>query len=525
MRRIFCETRLLQKLADGPRARCTSRFSTLLLLLVTAASLSGCEDALGIGGSRIVISGAVRMAADRSPVQDARIVATTNRTGEWSQLQRVAAFTGADGSYSMRIDCPRGAQISIFMGYESGRSVLGERGRDDLVIHAAELDGQPLPSGMLEQRGVDCTTSRTWAVDFLVRAQTRGPSVVAGGHSFTHLAAGSETVCGVTREGAAYCWGNGALGDGRYRRYDLPGSLPVRVSGEHAFTTLAVGSDLACGITTEAEAMCWGGYHTNAAGDGSLAGTPRLAPVRVAGGHRFQTIATGGDHACALNVVGEAYCWGANSLGQLGTGSPGPPSPRPVPVVGGLNFASIAAGREHTCALTFEGRAYCWGHGPALGANRTQPSFVPIPVSGEYRFRMLSSGVAHTCGIATDGAAFCWGWNLAGQLGVGGTSIGAAVPVRVASDRPFASVSAGEEHTCAVGTDQRLYCWGSNSSAQIAAPASTGSPVPVVAAGESRFSAAAAGRGGAWGAFTCGLEPAGRVLCWGANTSVLGSPP
>ncbi len=74
----------------------------------------------------------------------------------------------------------------------------------------------------------------------------------------------------------------------------------------------------------------------------------------------LRSLASGEQHACALTAAGEAYCWGTNAQGQLGTASL-TSSAVPVAVNGGHRFVAIHAGGTHTCALSAEGAAYCWG--------------------------------------------------------------------------------------------------------------------------------------------------------------------
>ena len=51
-------------------------------------------------------------------------------------------------------------------------------------------------------------------------------------------------------------------------------------------------------------------------------GLPKIRQVPpVAGGLRFESVSAGRDHTCGLTVEGRAYCWGAGSSGQLGTGT------------------------------------------------------------------------------------------------------------------------------------------------------------------------------------------------------------
>ena len=94
----------------------------------------------------------------------------------------------------------------------------------------------------------------------------------------------------------------------------------------------------------------------------------------------------------------------------------------PVAVVGGLTFASLAAGDSHTCGLTTGGAAYCWGdNGPRPAGRRHHPRSLtsPVAVSGGLVFQAISAGCEHTCGLTTGGAAYCWGYNCYGQLGDG----------------------------------------------------------------------------------------------------------
>ena len=53
-----------------------------------------------------------------------------------------------------------------------------------------------------------------------------------------------------------------------------------------------------------------------------------------------------------------------------------------MPVTGGLTFSHLAAGLTHTCGLTQDGRAYCWGdnHWGELGRATQSNVGVPTPV-------------------------------------------------------------------------------------------------------------------------------------------------
>jgi alpha-tubulin suppressor-like RCC1 family protein len=72
-------------------------------------------------------------------------------------------------------------------------------------------------------------------------------------------------------------------------------------------------------VTTSGEAYCWGANPDGRLGDGTT--SQATTPVKVAGGLTFATVRAGGNHSCGATTSREAYCWGANELGQLGNGT------------------------------------------------------------------------------------------------------------------------------------------------------------------------------------------------------------
>lgn len=257
-----------------------------------------------------------------------------------------------------------------------------------------------------------------WAAQRPVRQAPDPRTPVAGAPVFRSLTVGGIQVCGLTSAGEAYCWGSGGAlgheGPGTERCFGDMGEMatcrtrPVPVQGGLRFSRLTAGAFHTCGIAADGRAYCWGFN-----GQGQL-GVPRGAgqgcdaewcrlPVPVSGGIVFSLLAAGGTQTCGLTADGTTYCWGLHDLpGHL------PPPDPTCRTSGGDRFDEVE--RHHRCVT--------------LPVRIEAPPFVQLAV-----------GDRHTCGVTREGEAYCWGSNFVGELGYGGRDHLKATPVRVAEPR------------------------------------------------------------------------------------------
>jgi len=244
---------------------------------------------------------------------------------------------------------------------------------------------------------------------------------------------------------------------------------PTSVSGGISFASISAGGDFACGLTTGGEAYCWGSNREGQLGTTAVSDISTV-PVAVTGGLTFTQISAGSYFACGITAGGAAYCWGDNRDGRLGNGSSDEdPHPAPELVAGGLAFASVSAGHDLACGLVTGGAAYCWGLNSFGGLGNgtfegTQP--IPGPVLGGLTFTSISTGGDYVCGVATSSVAYCWGTDWGGNLGIG-IAGDLSTPVEVSGGLSFASVSSDELHTCGLTTANEVYCWGNNHFGQL----------------------------------------------------------
>jgi alpha-tubulin suppressor-like RCC1 family protein len=92
----------------------------------------------------------------------------------------------------------------------------------------------------------------------------------------------------------------------------------------------------------------------------------------------------------------------------------------------------VSAGGSHTCGVTTDDRAYCWGSNWAgqVGDGTMVRRLAPVAVAGGHQFRQVAVGGSHACGVTTNDRAYCWGYNGNGRLG-DGTTVTRLVPVPV----------------------------------------------------------------------------------------------
>jgi len=334
------------------------------------------------------------------------------------------------------------------------------------------------------------------------------------------VTAGDDHACALIGNGKEYCWGSngdGRIGDGT----STTRAAPTLVSTLTDVVQASAGSNFGCAVRSGGTVSCWGNDGFGQLGNGGGGSTMTPGTVSIVANAKSVSTNGGADsgyHACALQVSGatrDIACWGKGGDGQLGNGAFSDQQTR-VLVSGISNAVSVAAGRNHSCAVLTNGQVKCWGRNDLgqLGNGTTTNSASPVTVLDLGDAARIAAGRDFTCAVRTNGRVKCWGSNGDGQLG-DGSVVSRTTPVGVTGVTNANIVSLGDDHACAVLTDGTAKCWGRNAAGQLGNNTTTSSSVPVSVSGLTNLKDVAAGD-----EFSCAMKASTQeVFCWGANWS------
>lgn len=216
----------------------------------------------------------------------------------------------------------------------------------------------------------------------------RAPLEVPGVTDAVQLVAGPFHACARLIDGRLTCWGFGASGQLGRSESVLAGA-PALVDSVESAADVWAGLQHTCALDSEGTVSCWGAGETGLSGaEGEVLGEPlprmdQAAPRLVQGLDDVRQLGGGnGAHLCAATNAGTLQCWGAQGIrtstteeddapghGELGRGASWNVSldaPTPAGADGDFSVAdlegdAIGCGRNHTCAVSADGRVYCWG--------------------------------------------------------------------------------------------------------------------------------------------------------------------
>lgn len=393
------------------------------------------------------------------------------------------------------------------------------------------------------------------------------PIPLGTGRKAISIDAGYHHTCALLDNSQVKCWGYNALGqlgqEDTFARGDQASELGNNLPAINLGVGLTAAEVYAGGHTTcvklnTGKIKCWG-YNDH--GQLGLGIDFRLRQGDAVGemGDNLPEVNLGSSvtdilqlspfypATCALvledgrNLV---KCFGRNEDGQLGNEDQ---SQGDEPAELGANNPSLDLGTSksifdvyggtyHNCALFTDGSSKCWGYNGnnvlgTNGANGTHVGSTAFDMGTALSYVITGSGVTiskfsfskesyHGCAILGGGVLKCWGNNSNGQLGQNNYTyysyIPTIPPLDLGAGRTPLDITTGHHHTCVLLDNGSVKCWGRNDLAQlgIGALGDKLTPMDVNLGTGVKGTQLCAGVHS-----TCVLTDAGKLKCWGHNTS------
>lgn len=333
------------------------------------------------------------------------------------------------------------------------------------------------------------------------------------------ISSGKRHTCALQNNGEVYCWGDnlnyqlGSLGN--------DSGIPKLVPNLNNVISISAGGQHTCALKKNGSVQCWGLNTFGQLGIPIQVNQPRIASLKeIKELKNIKSISLGENHSCALDNLGDIYCWGDNSEGQLLTNQI---SESALPIKNNYisKISMISSGNQHICALHLKGEVFCWGDNRSgqIGNRKIQNKTIVNLVQNLKNIKSIYAGGSSTCALSNSNSIYCWGDNTFSQLGVENTienkNAKLPVPFKVDHLLEIKELSIGDNHVCGLTKNSTVICWGSNSKNNFQLGTVTKNSIhylPLEVPNLLDINSISAG-----GLHTCALKNNGTVYCWGNN--------
>lgn len=286
----------------------------------------------------------------------------------------------------------------------------------------------------------------------------------------------------------------------------------LQVSLNNVSDRISLNEASSCAIQSSGKLYCWGLNQNGAIGLGNLSfvNTPRI----VDSNENYVKVRVGKQFGCAITTLGKLKCFGDNTYGQAGNGS-NLPQTTPAIIDDGTNYSDISVSSFIGCGITTSATLKCWGFNTygAVGTvpydNNLQepkvavPTLVPIGQS----VRLVKTETTHSCAISTNNDLYCWGMNR--YIGINQASGVSGTPIHVDAGYKYLDIAVGNSTTCGITTTHLLRCWGDG--------ASNGSGSNLTLLPQTIDSANSYQKISMGSSTVCGITNSQIPKCWGLN--------
>ncbi|MCC8065996.1 MAG: hypothetical protein LIO94_02670, partial [Clostridiales bacterium] len=322
----------------------------------------------------------------------------------------------------------------------------------------------------------------------------------------------------------------------------------VIVDGKLAAPKVEAGTNFSMALRVTGEVYAWGENTEYQLGDGTTENHNSPSLVQFNSESSMPSIigiSASNTHALMVTVSNEVLSIGLNDHGQLGNGTTdssmkayyvyetNDPETYSDTLYG---IIDVAAGENHSLALTTDGRVYAWGSNDRgqlgngkIGEDVLLPQLVLKGDSAAENEVLtdivaIDAGDGYSLALRSDGMVYAWGSAANGRLGtiLTGTVLTPAQVWKGEYDAPWylenvIKISAGTAHAAVIDISNKVYAWGANTYGQLGNGTTTDSTTPVRAANQWMDEQLAIDIS-AGGNHTAAVTKEGTAYAWGLNS-------
>lgn len=230
------------------------------------------------------------------------------------------------------------------------------------------------------------------------------------------IAAAHDQSFALRNDGILYAWGDNSYVQLNVEWAQDKQFYPKNVYKLTNVQAFATGEQFALALTGDGTLWGWGENRNCELGQWALG---RVVPLEIM--TNVQAIAAGGKHAFAIDRDGNLWGWGSNEYGQLGNGLADNRYCAPVHITDKVQ--AVVAGYDHTLILKEDGTLWTSGRkiygqlGDGDSGHEFSREFVQVQTDA--KLKAIAAGYNHSLALTEDGAVLAWGNNGSGQLGDG----------------------------------------------------------------------------------------------------------
>jgi alpha-tubulin suppressor-like RCC1 family protein len=294
------------------------------------------------------------------------------------------------------------------------------------------------------------------------------PTQIGTDSDWAIIKAFTATNLALKTDGSLWSWGNnnyGQGGDGNFGT-GVFNTSPTHVGNDNDWVKIASG-DFAFAIKSNGTLWGWGANVVGNLGTGNT--DPHYIPFQIGTDTDWNDVSSGASQTLALKIGNTLWGWGLNKSGSLAIGPVN--NMVLVPTQTGDNTADWEKISVGGCCsskmIKTDGTLWAMGSGTQgnIGNGNSLDVNTPTQVDEDTDWETMTTSF-HTLAIKNDSSLWGWGLNLSGQLG-DGTLINKNIPIEITSNIDWSKLATGLGHTIAITTNGTLYSWGRNDYSQL----------------------------------------------------------